>query len=87
VYGRSYTLRCIFAYTLGLTAVTLMPFAIGMSGWPYLVAALVLDGIFIARAWRLLRRYSDRAAQASFRWSITYLFLLFAALLADHYLQ
>ena len=85
VYGREYTLRCIFAYTLGLTAVTLMPFAIGMSGWLYLAAALVLDGIFIAYAWRLLRRYSDRAAQASFRWSITYLFLLFAALLVDHY--
>ena len=87
VYGREYTLRCIFAYTLGLSAVTLMPFAIGMSGWLYLAAALVLDGIFIAHAWRLLRNYSDRAAQASFRWSITYLFLLFAALLADHYLQ
>lgn len=87
VYGREYTLRCIFAYTLGLSAVTLMPFAIGMSGWLYLAAALVLDGIFIAHAWRLLHRYSDRAAQASFRWSITYLFLLFAALLADHYLQ
>ena len=57
-----------------------------MSGWLYLAAALVLDGIFIAHAWRLLRNYSDRAAQASFRWSITYLFLLFAALLADHYL-
>jgi heme O synthase-like polyprenyltransferase len=41
-----------------------MPFAIGMSGWLYLAAALVLDGIFIAHAWRLLRRYSDRAAQA-----------------------
>jgi len=62
-----------------------MPFAIGMSGWLYLAAALVLDGIFIAHAWRLLRRYRDRAAQASFRWSITYLFLLFAALLVDHY--
>ena len=86
VYGREYTLRCIFAYTLGLAAVTLMPFAIGMSGWLYLAAALVLDGIFIAHAWRLMRRYSDRAAQASFRWSITYLFLLFAALLVDHYL-
>jgi protoheme IX farnesyltransferase len=86
VHGREYTLRCIFAYTLGLSAVTLMPFAIGMSGW-----ILPRRGAGARRHLhrpRLapLRRYSDRAAQASFRWSITYLFLLFAALLADHYL-
>ncbi|HMM53654.1 MAG TPA: heme o synthase [Candidatus Desulfobacillus sp.] len=85
VCGREYTKRCIFAYTLGLTAVTLMPFLIGMSGWPYLAAAIPLDALFIAHAWRLLRRYSDGAAQAAFRYSITYLFLLFAALLVDHY--
>ncbi len=87
VCGREYTRRCIFAYTLGLAAVTSMPFLIGMSGWPYLAAALALDGVFIAHAWRILRHYSDRAAQAAFRYSITYLFLLFAALLVDHYLM
>ncbi len=87
VRGRRYTERCIFAYTLGLTAVTLMPFAIGMSGWLYLAAAIVLDAIFIGHAWRVLRSHEDRAARAAFRWSITYLFLLFAALLADHYLR
>ena len=87
VRGRQYTERCIFAYTVGLAAVTLMPFAIGMSGWPYLLAAIILDAIFIAHAWRILRQHEDRAARATFRWSITYLFLLFAALLADHYLK
>jgi protoheme IX farnesyltransferase len=87
VRGRRYTERCIFAYTLGLTAVTLMPFAIGMSGWLYLAAAIALDAVFIGHAWRVLRSHEDRAARAAFRWSITYLFLLFAALLADHYLR
>ncbi len=87
VRGRRYTERCIFAYTVGLTAVTLMPFAIGMSGWLYLAAAIALDAVFIGHAWRVLRSHEDRAARAAFRWSITYLFLLFAALLADHYLR
>ena len=86
VHGREYTQRSIFAYTLGLAVVTLMPFAIGMSGWFYLVAAAVLNARFIAHAWGLWRRYSDRAAQKAFRFSILYLSLLFAALLVDHYL-
>jgi len=86
VHGRQYTQRSIFAYTLGLALVTLMPFFIGMNGWRYLVAALLLNGVFVFHAWRILRHYSDRHAQAAFRWSITYLFLLFAALLVDHYL-
>jgi heme o synthase len=86
VHGREYTQRSIFAYTLGLAVVTLMPFAIGMSGWFYLVAAALLNARFIAHAWGLWRRYSDRAAQKAFRFSILYLSLLFAALLADHYL-
>jgi protoheme IX farnesyltransferase len=63
-----------------------MPFAIGMSGWFYLVAAVVLNAIFIRHAWRIWRHYSDRMAQKAFRFSIVYLSLLFAALLVDHYL-
>ena len=86
VHGREYTQRSVFAYTIGLALVTLMPFAIGMSGWLYLVAAMVLNAMFIGHAWRVWRRYSDRIAQKAFRFSIAYLSLLFAALLVDHYL-
>jgi protoheme IX farnesyltransferase len=86
VHGREYTQRSIFAYTLGLALVTLMPFFIGMSGWFYLAAAAALNALFIAHAWRIWRHYSDRAAQKAFRFSILYLSLLFAALLVDHYL-
>jgi protoheme IX farnesyltransferase len=57
-----------------------------MAGLIYLAAALVLGGIFVAYAVRLYRSYSDRMAHATFRYSIAYLALLFAALLADHYL-
>jgi protoheme IX farnesyltransferase len=84
VHGRAYTQRCVFAYTLALAPVALMPFAIGMSGWPYLAAAIVLNAMFIGHGWRVWRRYSDSVAQRAFRFSIVYLTLLFAALLADH---
>ncbi len=86
-HGAAYTRRHVFLYTIGLSLITLVPFAIGMSGWFYLVVALILDGIFLKHAWVVWRNYSDGAAQKSFRWSIMYLALLFAALLVDHYLQ
>ena len=86
VHGREYTQRSVFAYTLALAAVTLMPFFIGMSGWFYLAAAILLNALFIAHAWQIWRHYSDRMAQKTFRFSILYLSLLFAALLVDHYL-
>jgi len=86
VHGREYTQRSVFAYTLGLALVTLTPFFVGMSGWFYLAAAIVLNSIFIGHAWHIWRHYSDRMAQKTFRFSIMYLALLFAALLVDHYL-
>lgn len=86
VHGREYTQRSVFAYTLGLALVTLTPFFVGMSGWLYLAAAIVLNAMFIGHAWQIWRHYSDRMAQKTFRFSIMYLALLFAALLVDHYL-
>jgi protoheme IX farnesyltransferase len=53
---------------------------------PYLAAALVLGGVFIAYAVRIYVAYSDAVARQTFRYSIAYLALLFAALLVDHYL-
>ena len=84
-HGAEYTRRHVFLYTVGLTLVTFVPYVIGMSGMFYLAAAVVLDSIFLGYAWLVWREYSDAVARASFRWSIYYLALLFAALLADHY--
>ena len=67
-------------------ATTLLPFMIRMSGWFYLVSAMVLGGIFIGYAWRLWRNYSDALARRTFGYSIYYLMALFAALLLDHWL-
>jgi protoheme IX farnesyltransferase len=86
-HGVHYTQVMIVLYTVALAGVTLMPFAVRMSGLPYLAAALVLGGIFIGDAVRLYRAYSDRLARAMFRFSIVYLAALFSALLIDQYWQ
>jgi heme o synthase len=86
-HGIRYTQVMIVLYTVALTAVTLMPYAMRMSGLPYLAAALALGSVFTGYAVRLYRQYSDRLARAMFRFSIVYLAALFAALLIDHYLQ
>ena len=85
-HGAEYTRRHVFLYTVGLTLVTLVPSVIGMCGWFYLTSAVLLDAIFLGYAWLIWRDYSDAVARATFRWSILYLALLFAALLIDHYL-
>ena len=85
-HGRRFTQLHVLLYTLILAASSLLPFAYGMSGWLYLAAAAVLGGIFIAYAVRIYVDYSDALARRTFRYSIVYLAVLFAALLADHYL-
>jgi protoheme IX farnesyltransferase len=85
-HGRKFTQLHVLLYTLILVACSLLPFAYGMSGWLYLAAAAVLGGIFIAYAVRIYVDYSDALARRTFRYSIVYLAVLFAALLADHYL-
>ena len=66
---------------------SLLPFTTRMSGLVYFVSALALGGIFLWYAVRIYVDYSDRLAQRTFRYSIVYLSLLFAALLIDHYLR
>ena len=85
-HGSDFTRLNVLLYTLVLFASTLLPFIIGMSGWLYLAAVLVLGLGFIAYGWRLWRHYSDALARKTFRFSLWHLSLLFAALLADHYL-
>jgi len=85
-HGERFTCRHVLLYTAALFAVSLLPFCAGMSGLVYLAAALALGGVFLAYAARLYQSYSDRLAHATFRYSIVYLALLFAALLVDHYL-
>ena len=86
-HGRKFTVLHVLLYTLILLACSLFPFAYGMSGWIYLVAAVILGAMFIRYAVRLYVAYSDALARRTFRFSIGYLAALFAALLVDHYLR
>jgi len=85
-HGVAHTKRNILAYALALLPVSLLPVAVGLSGPLYLVGASLLGGSFILRAWRLMHSDSDQQAMKLFGFSITYLAVLFALMLADHYL-
>ena len=89
-HGSRYTRLHILLYTVALVGTTLLPFAMRMSGLPYLIAALLLGGRFLQLSWAIWRAPSeaiaDQVARRTFRYSIVYLALLFAALLVDHYL-
>jgi protoheme IX farnesyltransferase len=85
-HGKEYTQLQVLLYTIILFAATLLPFAIGMSGWLYLAAALALGAAFLVYSVRIYVAYSDALARKTFRFSILYLAALFAALLVDHYL-
>jgi len=84
-HGPEYTRLMIVLYTAALFAVTLLPFAIRMSGVLYLASAVALGAAFLGHALALYRRYSDALARRTFRFSILYLAALFSALLLDHY--
>ena len=85
-HGKEYTRLQVLLYTLILFAVSLLPYVIHMSGVVYLAAAVALGALFAAYAFRIYVAYSDAVARKTFRYSIAYLALLFAALLVDHYL-
>jgi protoheme IX farnesyltransferase len=86
-HGMKFTGLQVWLYSIALAATTLLPFAVRMSGLIYLVAAIVLNAIFLRHAWKVHRHYSDQVARKAFTWSIVYLSLLFAALLLDHYFR
>ena len=84
-HGAKFTRLQVLLYTLILIASTMLPFVYGMSGWIYLIAALLLGAMFLYYAVRIYTDYSDRLAQQTFRFSVLYLAGLFTALLLDHY--
>ena len=85
-HGREFTLLHMLLYTWLMLAVSLLPFAIRMNSWLYAVAALVLGLRFVQLVSQLRKNYTDQKSRAVFRYSLSYLALLFGALLADHYL-
>lgn len=84
VFGDHYTKINIFLYTILLTAITYLPFAIGMSGWLYFICITVLNARFLAMTFRLFSKDIFYAYKI-FKYSIVYLFVLFIVLLLDHF--
>ncbi|KJV31872.1 protoheme IX farnesyltransferase [Luteibacter yeojuensis] len=85
-HGVKFTRWHIFFYTVLLFLVTLLPFLTGMSGLIYLFGAVVLGIGFLWYAVRLFNPPDDFFAMKMFNYSIIYLMVLFAFLLADHWL-
>jgi protoheme IX farnesyltransferase len=83
VRGEHETRRQILLYTVLLYAVTQLPFCAGGLGAIYLVASLVLGGLFIGGAWLLSRRADRLSALRLYLFSLAYLALLFGAMVAD----
>ncbi len=85
IYGIPYTKLNVLLYTILLLIVSVLPFLVGMSGWFYLMGALILGGRFMYWAIKLYRHEDAGIAMRTFRFSIVYLMMLFVVLLIDHY--
>ena len=85
-HGISFTKLQIILYTIVMLLVSLFPYFVMMSGAFYLVSALVLGSIFLWYAFRLYGDDSNSLAMPTFQYSIYYIFLIFLALLIDHFM-
>jgi len=85
-HGDAYTRLTVLLYTILLVLITLIPYLTGMSGFIYLLTALVLDAWYLYYSIKMWRNPDDvELPMKSFKFSISYLGLLFSALLIDHY--
>ena len=84
-HGETFTKLHILLYTLIMFAITLLPFATGLSSWLYLLGAVVLGLGFLYWAIVLMIGNNPDAAIETFRYSIIYLMALFLIMLVDHY--
>jgi len=82
VKGDRATREGIFRYTIGLVLVSFSLLYFGMH-WPYLIAALLLGSVFVYKAWSTRRSLNPAPLAGLFRYSLLYLFGLFAAVIID----
>lgn len=85
-HGVRFTQLHILLYTIIMFLITLMPFVTRMSNWLYLAGAVVLGLRFLYWAIEIMREKNPHAPILTFKFSITYLMLLFLVMLVDHYL-
>ena len=85
-HGVAFTKLQIVLYTIILFIVSILPYIVLMSGGIYLVSAVILSSIFLYYSIKLYFSDNDAIAMKTFNFSIYYIFLIFVALLLDHYL-
>jgi len=76
----------IVLYTIILFIVSLLPYVVLMSGIIYFISALVLSSAFLYYSVNLYYSDNDEDAMSTFQFSIYYIFLIFLALLIDHFI-
>ena len=84
--GVKFTALHILLYTIIMFLITLLPFATGLSSWLYLAGAVLLGIIFLYWSIEIVRGKNERAPMETFKFSITYLLVLFVIMLLDHWL-
>jgi protoheme IX farnesyltransferase len=85
-HGVAFTKLQIVLYTIILFIVSVLPYVVLMSGEIYLFSALILSTIFLYYSINLYFSNDDKDAMRTFQFSIYYIFLIFLALLIDHFL-
>ena len=85
-HGVAFTKLQIVLYTIILFLVSLFPYIVLMSGTIYLVSALILSSLFLFYSARLYLSDDDKYAMQTFWFSIYYIFLIFIALIVDHFI-
>jgi protoheme IX farnesyltransferase len=85
-HGVQHTLTHIILYTILLVLISIFPYLVGMSGWVYLIGAVVLGGRFLQLVLQMRTSKDPMLPWKVFKFSIWYLMILFAILLVDHYL-
>ena len=85
-HGVAFTKLQIVLYTIILFIVSILPYVVLMSGEIYLVSSVILSSIFLYYSIKLYITDDDSIAMKTFNFSIYYIFLIFIAFLADHYL-
>jgi len=87
VAGEKETTYQILLYSILLIALTLLPFAFGMMGWTYFIVAIMLGVPFIYLAWKLWRDYSKSTSKRLYKFSQSYLALIFLVMVLDSILK
>lgn len=85
-HGDRYTRRSILVYTVLLVGITLVPLFIRMSGWLYLMMAVVLGLIYLGFSIVMLIDDNPKLPIRSFKFSVVYLAVLFVGFVLDHYI-